>query len=525
MEDFFTRSRVRGLLSIAGRISPQTFRFLWGPIMLVDRVRMLIVSLLLLLLAACSGGGGDPGTLSPPPPPAATTGSLQVAVSPLPAGVNASVRVTGPNNFSQDLTGSQTLASLAPGSYSVAASNVNASGILYTPTPAIQSAVVTAGASVTASIAYASGDFALALADIGPTFNSPTFVAAPPADERLFVLERRGVVRVVLNGVTLAQPWLDISADVFTGGEGGLLSMAFDPGFSGNGLFYLYYTDLNQNIVVARYASSPTPNVGDPASGLTILRIPHPQFTNHFGGLVAFGPDGMLYAGTGDGGGSGDPSGNARNPNVLLGKLLRVDVRAATNQQPYTIPPTNPFASQAAGAEVWALGLRNPWRFAFDGEQLYIADVGEATREEVNLVPASQGGLNYGWDIMEGTACFGATSCNRTGLTLPVFEYEHGANDVNGCSITGGYVYRGTALPELTGRYLYSDYCLGFIRSFFASTAGISEQRDWNLSTAGQVVSFGRDGAGELYVVSASGRIFRLVRAGGAGTAAAAKAL
>ena len=487
--------------------------------MLVDRVRMFVYSLLLfpLLLAGCGGGGGDPGTPNPPPPPTVTTGSLQVAVNTLPAGVNASVRVTGPNNFSQDLTGQQTLNNLAPGSYSVAAASVTSGNSTYTPTPATQSVTVTAGATATATIAYASSTFTLALADIGPTFTNPTFVTAPPGDDRLFVLERRGVIRVVRNGVTLTQPWLDISANVFTGGEGGLLSMAFDPNFATNGYFYVYYTDPSQNIVVERYGRSPTPDVADGTSSLPILRIPHPQFTNHFGGLVAFGPDGMLYAGTGDGGGAGDPLGNAQNPNSLLGKLLRVDVRTATPLRPYTIPSTNPYEIRPGAGlpEIWASGLRNPWRFAFDGEQLYIADVGQGAREEVNLAGTGQGGLNYGWDIMEGTACYDAATCNRTVLTLPVFEYEHGTGNVNGCSITGGYVYRGAAMPELTGRYFYSDYCRGFVKSLFANQSTITEQRDWNLNSAGQVVSFGRDGAGELYVVSATGRIFKLVRGAG----------
>ena len=490
--------------------------------MLVERVRMCMLSLLLpllplLLLGGCGGGGGNPGTIGgtpASPPPAASTGSLQVAITALPAGVNGAVRVTGPNNFTQDLTASQTLASLAPGSYSVAASSVTLGSSTYTPAPATQSVAVTAGGSATAAVAYTASNLTLSLADIGPTFTNPTFVAAPPGDDRLFVVERRGVIRIVRNGVALAQPWLDISANVLTTGEAGLLSMAFDPNFASNGYFYLYYIDLAQNIVVERYGSSPTPNIADATSSLTILRVAHPQYTNHYGGLVAFGPDGMLYAGLGDGGGAGDPLGNAQNPNVLLGKLLRVDVRTATSGQPYTIPATNPYLNQPGRRpEIWALGLRNPWRYAFDGEQLIIADVGQNDREEVNLAATSQAGLNYGWDILEGTICYQAAACDRTGLTLPVFEYEHGPNDANGCSITGGYVYRGTAIPELAGRYFYADYCRGYIKSFFAGSAGITEQRDWNLTgAAGQVISFGRDGAGELYVVSENGRIFRIVR-------------
>jgi glucose/arabinose dehydrogenase len=485
---------------------------------MVDRARVFLrvfLLPLLFLLASCSGGGGNPGSPTTLPP-AATTGSLQVVITALPAGANGAVRVTGPNNFAQDITSTQTLSNLAPGSYSVSAANATLGSATFTATPATQSVVVSAGATATATVTYASSALTLALSDIGPTFASPTFVTAPPGDERLFVLERRGVIRVVQNGTVLTQPWLDISSNVFTGGEGGLLSMAFDPNFATNGYFYLYYTDPAQNIVVERYQRSASPNLADPTSALAILRIAHPQFQNHFGGLVAFGPDGMLYAGTGDGGGAGDPFGNAQNLNSLLGKLLRVDVRSATAGQPYTIPANNPYVNQAGRRpEIWAYGLRNPWRFAFDGEQLYTADVGQDAREEVNIATLSQGGLNYGWDIMEGTACFGATTCDRTGLLLPVFEYEHGANDVNGCSITGGYVYRGTAIPELAGRYFYSDFCRGFVKSFFATGAGIVEQRDWNLATAGQVVSFGRDGAGELYVVAASGRIFKLVRGTG----------
>ncbi|MET0981879.1 MAG: PQQ-dependent sugar dehydrogenase, partial [Telluria sp.] len=316
--------------------------------MLVDRARMFLLSLLLLLLAGCSGGGGDPGAVSPSPPsPGTTTGSLQVVINSLPAGTNGAVRVTGPNNFAQDLTGTQILNNLAPGTYSVAASNVSVGGATYTPAPVTQSVVVTAGATATATVAYGSAALTLALQDIGPTFANPTFVAAPPGDDRLFVLERRGVIRIVRSGATLTQPWLDISSSVFVATEGGLLSMAFDPNFASNGYFYVYYTDASLNIVVERYGSSPTPNLADPTSALTILRIPHPEFQNHFGGLVAFGPDGFLYAATGDGGGDGDPFGNAQNLTSFLGKMLRVDVRSATVARPYTIPATNPWVNQA----------------------------------------------------------------------------------------------------------------------------------------------------------------------------------
>ena len=482
--------------------------------MLVDRARKFLLSLLpmLFLLAACGGGGGNPGSI-PAPDPGTTTGALQVNINALPAGTNAAVRVTGPNNFTQDLTGSQTLNGLVPGSYTVAASIVTVGSGTYTPTPATQNVTVTAGATASATVAYGAGALTLALSQVGGNFDDPVFVAAPADDERLFVVERGGTIRVLQNGTALTAPWLDISGRVFTEGEGGLLSMAFDPDFARNGYFYVYYIDPQQNIVVERFGSSPLPNVADPTSGLVILRVPHPQYDNHFGGLVAFGPDGFLYVATGDGGGAGDPFGNAQNLAVGLGKMLRVDVRGASAGQPYSIPPGNPYLNQPGTLpEIWASGLRNPWRFAFDGDRLYIADVGQNDREEVNIASLSQGGLNYGWDIMEGTGCYNTANCNRSGLTLPAFEYEHGANDANGCSVTGGFVYRGSAIPELVGHYFYSDYCRGYLKSFLANGSGIGEQRDWGIASPGQVASFGRDSDGELYIVSGNGRIYKIVR-------------
>ncbi len=488
--------------------------------MLTEHVRMVLRTLLLFLalatitlLSACGGGGGSPGTPGPTPPPAATTGTLVVATTGLPAGVNASVRVTGPNNFQQDLTASQTLAGLAAGSYSVAAAPVTASGVSYTPTPATQSAVVVAGGSVTAAIAYGGTAVSISLSEVVANLENPTWLTAPLGDTRLFVLERPGRIRIVQNGILLSLPFLDISGRVFTGGEGGLLSMAFDPAFARNGYFYLYYTDPQQNIVIERFTASVNPSLADPTSNLVILRIPHPNFTNHFGGQVAFGPDGFLYLGTGDGGGAGDPLGNGQNVNSLLGKLLRIDVAAATALQPYTIPPSNPYSNQAGRrGEIWATGLRNPWRFSWDSGQLYLSDVGQDRREEVNINAAGTAGLNYGWNTMEGTLCYNAATCDRSGLTLPVFEYDHGANEANGCSITGGFVYRGSAMPELAGRYFYSDYCRGFLKSFLATGGNVTEQRDWNIIGIGNVISFGQDGVGELYLTTSRGSVYKIGR-------------
>ncbi len=467
-------------------------------------------------LTACGGGGGSPGTVGPTPdptPPAASTGALSVVASGLPAGINASVRVSGPNNFQQDITGSQTLSNLAPGSYNVAAAPVTAAGITYTPSPATQSAVVSAGATASATVAYGGAAVNIALSQVAANLDSPTYLTAPAGDARLFVVERPGRIRVVENGNLLNAPFLDISSRVFTGGEGGLLSMAFDPQYTSNGYFYIYYTDPQQNIVIERMRVGSNPNLADPTSSLVILRIAHPTFTNHFGGQVAFGPDGNLYAGTGDGGGAGDPDRNGQNLNSLLGKLLRVDVRNATPTQPYAIPAGNPYAGQAGRrAEIWAAGLRNPWRFSFDASQLYLSDVGQERREEVNIGAADVAGLNYGWNTMEGTLCYNAPSCDRSGLTLPVFEYDHGTNDANGCSITGGFVYRGSAIPGLAGRYFYSDYCKGFLKSFLVSGGTVSEQRDWNVGSIGNVISLGQDGQGELYVLTSRGITYRIVR-------------
>jgi glucose/arabinose dehydrogenase len=351
----------------------------------------------------------------------------------------------------------------------------------------------------------------LALAPVAANLSSPTFLAAPPGDTRQFIVERAGRILLMQGGALLSQAFLDIRALTDVTGEGGLLSMAFDPGYATNGRFYVYRTNASHDIVVERYTVSGDPNRADAASGITILRIPHPGFTNHFGGLLAFGPDGYLYLGTGDGGSAGDPNGNAQNLGSLLGKLLRLDVASASASVPYRIPDTNPYRGQAgARPEIWASGLRNPWRFAFDGDKLYIADVGQDQREEIDLEASVQGGLNYGWNRMEGSACYGAQSCDRSGLALPVLDYSH-LEAGNPCSITGGYVYRGTAIPELAGRYFYSDYCAGFLRSFLAADRTVTEQREWNVNKVGQVVSFGRDGQGELYVLGASG-IWKIVR-------------
>ena len=327
---------------------------------------------------------------------------------------------------------------------------------------------------------------------------SPVFLAQPLNDGRIFVVEQGGRIRVILNGVLRTTPFLDISTRVLSGGERGLLSVAFHPQYATNHFFYVYFTtQTNGDIRVERFTTTSNPEVADPTTSKLIITAPHSTYANHNGGLLTFGADGMLYAGLGDGGGGGDPLGNAQNFNSLLGSLLRLDV---DHGDPYAIPADNPFVGQANHrGEVWAKGLRNPWRYAFDAPTslLYIADVGQDLHEEVDVVPANSAGLNYGWNVMEGLSCYNASTCNQTGFTLPLIDYGH-----NGpCSITGGYVYRGSAIPAIRGHYFYSDYCAGFLKSLRYQNGVAVDQKDWGLTTAA-VTSFGLDFAGELYMLS-----------------------
>lgn len=335
---------------------------------------------------------------------------------------------------------------------------------------------------------------------------NPLYLTAPPGDPRLFVAEQPGRIRIVADESLLATPFLDITDRVLDGGERGLLSVAFHPNYATNGYFYVDYTDMSGDTRVERYRVSADPNLADQGSAKLILFVDQP-YANHNGGLVLFGPDGMLYVGLGDGGSGGDPHGYGQNRGVLLGKVLRLDVDRG---DPYAIPADNPFLGvSGARGEIWAYGLRNPWRFAFDREAglLYIADVGQNRQEEVDVAPGSAGGLNYGWSVMEGDGCYGASTCDRSGLTLPVLTYARSGGN---CSVIGGFAYRGEHMAALRGHFFYSDYCGGWVKSFRYDGSGAADQRDWSL-TLGSVLSFGEDAAGELYVLSADGKVYRLV--------------
>lgn len=335
-------------------------------------------------------------------------------------------------------------------------------------------------------------------------FEQPVYLThAGDGSGRLFVVERAGRVRVIQNGAVQPDSFLDITGLVQSKGqEQGLLSVAFHPNFPQDRRVYVDYTNNKGDTVIARYQTTPDLRAIDPATGQILLTIAQP-YPNHNGGQLLFGPDGYLYIGTGDGGLANDPHENAQNPAALLGKMLRISVDFG---EPYTVPADNPFVNDPAfRPEVWALGLRNPWRFSFDRltGDMFIADVGQNEYEEIDFEAAgSPGGLNFGWDVMEGFHCFQAGTCRQEGLTLPVVEYDHSW----GCSVTGGYVYRGGQIPALQGVYLYADYCSGRV---WALRSGEHEPVQV-LESGLNVSSFGEDEAGELYLIDLKGGIYQV---------------
>ena len=336
---------------------------------------------------------------------------------------------------------------------------------------------------------------------------------APGDSTRLFIVEKPGTIQILRNGALDPRPFLDISSRVSNGSEQGLLGLAFHPQYAANGKFYADYTDRAGDTHVVEFLVSANPDSAS-ATEREILFVDQPA-SNHNGGQITFGPDGFLYVALGDGGGAGDTYQNGQNLGSLLAKILRLDVDSGS---PYSIPADNPFVGRTgARGETWDYGLRNPWRFSFDRHtgDLYIADVGQNLWEEVDYEPHRAGGKNYGWSIMEGLHCFARPNCNPTGLVRPVVEYPHR----DGCSITGGYVYRGREIPELDGVYFYGDYCTGIIRSFRIDRGTASGQADWTSALRTQaggpmagLSSFGQDARGELYMVLLSGEVYRIAR-------------
>jgi glucose/arabinose dehydrogenase len=346
------------------------------------------------------------------------------------------------------------------------------------------------------------------------SFSSPLFVTAPEGDPRLFVVERGGEVKLLVDDRVVGT-YLDAGSLLPSspGNEQGLLGLAFHPDFSDNGQLYLSYTDTAGRLVVSEVDVDPEADSVSISNRNTVIRID--QFAaNHNGGMVLFGPDRYLYLGVGDGGGSGDPQGNGQNINTLLGAILRVNVDAdgfpGDSLRNYSVPSDNPFVGRSGADEIWVYGLRNPWRFWIDEPtgRLYIADVGQNAREEVTILEPGSEGANLGWNRLEGTRCYpSGGTCQTAGTVLPQVEYDRGV----GQSVTGGMVYRGSRIPALRGTYFYGDFVSGWVRSF-RYDGSVRDHYDWRGQFSTSLVSsFGVDGLGEMYVVSLSGSVWRII--------------
>ena len=354
------------------------------------------------------------------------------------------------------------------------------------------------------------GSTTLALTMVVTGLSSPVDLETPDDNSgRMFVVEQPGRIKIISNGTVLPTAFLDITSIVNFGAEQGLLGVAFHPGYANSPKIYVNYDRAvagGQETVISEFsAPSAGSNQIDPASE-RILLIQSQPFSNHKAGQLAFGLDGFLYFGLGDGGGSGDPNNNGQNLNTLLGKMLRIDVDHTSPGKPYAIPPDNPFANGGGLPEIFAYGFRNPWRFSLDrpGQRFFVADVGQNSFEEIDILA---NGANFGWNTMEGAHCFNPPSnCSMTGLTLPIFEYSHS----EGIAVIGGYVYHGSAIPSLAGTYLFSDFGSGTLWNLTEGPPG-TWTRQTLLSTGRSVSSFGQDAAGELYLLDLSGTVLKLV--------------
>ncbi|HUR95830.1 MAG TPA: PQQ-dependent sugar dehydrogenase [Gemmatimonadales bacterium] len=472
----------------------------------------------LVLLSCSDEGGGDlqapDPPAQPPAPPAAPAPVAEVVVqaptTSLAVGQSVQVTVTTRDSAGTELQGRTiTWASTDP-----AVATVSESGLV--------AALAEGRAEIVATAEGVSGRLAIDVAAIQPPsagvpslreiatgLSFPLYVTAPPGDDRLFVVEKGGAIRIVAGGVLRDQPFLDLSGRVSTGAEQGLLGLAFPPDYASSGRFFVHYTDPAGDTRVSGFSVTADRDRADPSSETLVLTTNQPG-PSHNGGQILFGPDGYLYIGLGDGGShDGGDRGRGQSLADLLGSVLRIDVSSGSA---YAVPPDNPFVGvDGARPEIWSYGLRNPWRFSFDRGtgDLYIADVGESRWEEVNRGAATDGagrGANYGWSRMEGDDCLDE-GCDRSGLTLPLVTYDHDT----GCSITGGYVYRGAAIPSMQGQYFYGDFCQGWVRSVQAGDQP-GEPVEWPALAPGEnITSFGEDASGELYIVTLGGRLLKVV--------------
>jgi glucose/arabinose dehydrogenase len=497
--------------------------------------------LFVLALASC-GGGGYGGSGNPPPsanrPPAFTSpatasvpensaGTVYTATASDPDGNVLTFSLSGGADRGRfSITAAGALSFVDPPDFE-APDDADANNVYL-----VQISASDGTNSVTLDLAVTVtnlGPDSFRVTRVGTGFAAPIDIAAlPDGTGRILVVERAGRIRILnpASGAILPTPFLDITGQTTTDGERGLLGLALAPDFQASGIFYIFLTNLAGNIEIRRYHTlAGNRDQADPASADLILAIPHPGFSNHNGGWIAFGPDDFLYLGIGDGGGSGDPNGNGQNRNTLLGKILRIDPAGdsfpADPNRDYRIPAGNPFAGGGGAAEIWAYGLRNPFRASFDGAtgNLWIGDVGQGAREEVDLMRPQDGGANFGWNVVEGTLNF--TGPPQAGFTPPVTEYSHGTGPRQGRSITGGRVYRGP-VEGLRGQYVFADFISGNIWSlpvrWVSLGTTVSSDRFFlrrpdftpNAGTLNNIVAFGADTVGNLYMVSLGGDIFRL---------------
>ena len=503
--------------------------------------RFVLVFGALLAASGCGGGGGGGGGMNPPPannPPAITSpatanaaensaGTIYTATATDPDGNALTFSLSGgADRAAFAITAAGALSFAQPPDFEAPA-DADANNVYLVQiavSDGLASAVLDLGVTVTNA-----GPDGFRVARVGTGFAQPLYLTAvPDGSGRVFVVQQFGLIRILnpATGAIAATPFLDVSGQISTDGERGLLGFAPAPDFTASGIFYVYLTAPGGQIQIRRYRTlAGNPNQADPASGDTILAIDHP-LSNHNGGWLEFGPDGLLYAAVGDGGGAGDPNNNAQNVNVLLGKMLRIDPRTddfpIDTLRDYAIPAGNPFASGAGGRpEIWAYGLRNAFRNGFDPltQNLWIGDVGQGAREEVDLMRPTDGGANFGWRIMEGTALFSGSAV--PGLVAPVAEYLHGNGPREGNSITGGYVYRGP-VEALRGNYFFADFITANIWSVPVARVSLGAtipsgqftlRRTQFAPNAGaftNISSFGVDQAGNLYIVDYDGEIFRV---------------
>lgn len=506
--------------------------------------RLLLTSCLIPLLAVTSACGGSSPTPTPTPTPTPPANRAPAFTSAATANVPENSTGTIYTATASDPDGNPVTFSLAGGA-DQARFQISAAGALTFVAPPDFEAPADADANnvYLVRIAVSDGslsatlDLVVSVTNVGPDgfrvtrlgtgFNAPVFIAPMPAPStRLLVVERGGIIRSWDPATNERGLFLDISNQTTTDGERGLLGFAPAQGFGGpNSGFYVFLTNLAGDLEVRRYETLQNPNIGNPANVTPVITIPHPGQSNHNGGWIARGPDGFLYIATGDGGGAGDPNNNAQNTNVLLGKMLRLDPTSdafpADASRNYAIPATNPFATSGGRPEIWAYGLRNPYRNSFDPAtgNLWIADVGQGAREEVNLMRPTDGGANFGWRVLEGTAPFNGTP--TASMVPPILEYGHGSGPREGNSITGGHVYRGT-IEQFQGQYFFGDFVNGNIWSIrlaqvvlgqtIPSSQFILRRADFtpNAGTINNISSFGTDNAGNLLIVDLDGDIFRV---------------